>query len=334
MASIKANITLTLRFLRCITPSKLHNSARIRIGHIFRRTTVRTMPESLSVEPASICNLHCPECTIGGGRLTRNSQLMSLDTFRNAFLPIAKWLANCQFYWQGEPTLNPDLCKMISEAHKSRVFTTMSTNAQTLTPELCERIVESGLDQITISADGTTQDVYERYRIGGSLQNVIDGIGNLIEARRRLGKSNPLVEAQFIVFAHNEHQIPDISRLARQWGADSVVLKTAQVENLDKAGQILPHNLKFSRYRQGSDGKYHIRKKHPFRCFRIRSTMVVAANGDVAICCYDKNCHYTFGNVSESNSQEIWQAPKADKIRHLIWINRQSINTCKNCGEK
>ena len=333
MASIRANITLALRFLRCITPSKLHNSARIRIGHIFRRTTVRTMPESLSVEPASICNLHCPECTIGGGRMARKGQLMSFQTFVNAFGPIAKWLVNCQFYWQGEPTLNPDLCRMIAVAHKRHVFTNLSTNGQTLSPELCADLVNSGLDKITVSVDGTTQDVYAKYRIGGSLKNVIDGIGNLVKARLQLGKGNPLIEVQFIVFAHNEHQMPDIKRLARLWNADSVTFKTAQIENLDKAGQMLPSNPKYSRYRQNADGRYFMPKKYPVRCLRVRSTMLASSSGDVAICCYDKNCSYTFGNVNTDSAVSIWKSQQADTVRRQVLGSGTLADICLNCGE-
>lgn len=334
---VSKSILLALRFLRVVTMHKLCNSTLIRLQQVFGkmpgRAGIRTMPESLSVEPASICNLCCPECTLGGGRLTRNSQLMSLDTFCNAFLPIAKWLVNCQFYWQGEPTLNPDLCQMISIAHSHNVFTNLSTNGQTLTPELCRNLVSSGLDQITVSVDGTTQDVYAKYRIGGSLQATIDGIGNLSEARRQHKNGNPLIEVQFIVFAHNEHQISDIKRIARQWGADRVVLKTAQVENLDNANQILPRNPKHSRYRQGSDGKYYISKKYPVKCFRVRSTMVVSANGEVAVCCYDKNCHYTFGNVNTENAVNIWKGQKSDSVRRQVLVGGSLTDICRNCGE-
>lgn len=337
MASVSKSILLAIRLLRGVTMRKLGNSALIRFQQVFGKmpgyTRVTAKPESLSVEPASVCNLHCPECTLGGGRLSRNGQLMSLDTFANAFQPLAKWLVNCQFFWQGEPTLNPDLCQMISTAHSRKVFTSLSTNGQTLTPELCRSLVGSGLDQITVSVDGTTQDIYEKYRIGGSLQATIDGIGNLNEARRQLKKGNPLVEVQFIVFAHNEHQIPEIKRLARQWGADRVTLKTAQVENLDNAGQMLPRNPKYSRYRQGPDGKWFIPKKYPINCFRLRGTMVVTANGDVAVCCYDKNCRHTLGNVNTDSAISIWTGQQAELARRQVLDGGSLADICRNCGE-
>ena len=190
---------MAFRLLRTVTARRFFNSARIRICSLVRIRRVRTMPESLSVEPASVCNLRCPECTVGGGRLQRSGQLMDMETFGNALNPLSPWLVSCQFFLQGEPTLNPELCQMISEAHRRRIFTTVSTNGQTLTPELCKKLVGSGLDRLIVSVDGTTQEVYEKYRVGGSLQTAIDGIANMVAARKALGCHNPLIEVQFIV---------------------------------------------------------------------------------------------------------------------------------------
>lgn len=330
--ALGTDMLMAVRLMRTFTLRRLVNSARMRICSLVRIRRVRTWPESLSVEPASVCNLQCPECTLGGGRLQRRGQLMDMETFENALQPLAPWLVSCQFFFQGEPTLNPNLCAMIAKAHGSRIFTTMSTNGQTLSPELCRNLVGSGLDRLIVSADGTTQDVYSRYRVGGSLQAVIEGIGNMAEARCQLGRHNPEITVQFIVFRHNEHQIAEIRRLARQWGADSVVLKTAQIETFDTADEMLPENSKYNRYRQNADGTFAPRRKYNSGCFRLRSTMVVATSGDVAACCYDKNCRHHLGNVNQTDALAIWRSPKTDQLRRQVWCTKSGIDICKNCG--
>lgn len=329
--AVGAEILMAIRLLRTFTLRRVVNSTRMRICSLARIRRVRTWPESLSVEPASVCNLRCPECTLGGGRLQRPGLLMDLATFDNALQPLAPWLVSCQFFLQGEPTLNPELCQMIATAHHCRIFTTMSTNGQTLTPELCSNLVASGLDRLIVSVDGTTQEVYEQYRVGGSLQAVIDGIGNMAAARKAQNRHNPLIEVQFIVFRHNEHQIREIKQLARQWGADRLVLKTAQIENPAHAAEMLPQNPKYSRYRLNSDGSISTKRQFSANCFRLCSTMVVAANGDVPLCCYDKNCQHRLGNINTTNAANIWHTPEADHLREQVWNTTNGISICKNC---
>ena len=335
MSVLKTNLFLLFRLLRTLTVRKLWNCLCIRVGHFFsfvsRAVMVRTMPESLSVEPASICNLRCPECKLGNGSLTRPASQMSGGTFANALEPLSRWLVCCQFYLQGEPTINTHLSEMISKTHKNGIFTTMSTNGQLLTPELCRSLVAGGLDQIIVSVDGTTQDVYEKYRVGGSLQKAIDGIKNLCAARNELGRRNPAIVVQFIVFRHNEHQVTDIKRAAKQWGADKIVLKSAQIENLDNASQMLPSNSKFSRYKKGRDGKYHIGKKLPVNCFRLRQTIVVSSEGDVYPCCYDKNGQFVMGNVNEQSATTIWKNQKFNMFRQRVWRTKTPPDICLNC---
>ena len=323
---------MALRLLRAFTLRRILNSARLRVCSLVRRKVVRNMPESLSVEPASVCILHCPECTLGGGRLQRSGQLMDMKTFENALVPLSPWLVSCQFFLQGEPTLNPNLCQMIASAHRRRIFTTISTNGQTLTPELCSNLVSSGLDRLIVSVDGTTQEVYEKYRMGGSLQAAIDGIDNMVAARKALNRHNPLIEVQFIVFRHNEHQISQIKQLAHQWGADRVVLKTAQIENPTHAAELLPQNPKYSRYRIDTNGKASIKRHYNSNCFRLRSTMVVTSNGDVAACCYDKNCQHPLGNINQANAIAIWLSPEANHQRQQVWCTPKGLNICQNCG--
>lgn len=330
--SVASKIRLATGLVRTLTLRRIANSVRLRVCSLARMRQVCTMPESLSVEPASVCNLRCPECTLGGGRLQRPGQIMSMETFDNALQPLAPWLVSCQFFLQGEPTLNPNLCQMIAAAHRRRIFTTVSTNGQTLTPELCNNLVASGLDRLIISVDGTTQDVYEKYRVGGRLQAVINGISNMAEARNELGRHNPELTVQFIIFRHNEHQISQIKRLARQWGADHVMLKTAQIENQIHAVEMLPQNPKYSRYRMNADGTIGTKRQFSDNCFRLRSTMVVAANGDVPLCCYDKNCQHCLGNINTTNAANIWHAPETDHLREQVWNITNGIDICQNCG--
>ncbi|MEO7210912.1 MAG: radical SAM protein, partial [Chitinophagaceae bacterium] len=67
--------------------------------------------------------------------------------------------------------------------------------------------MESGLDRLIISIDGTTQDVYQQYRRGGKLDKVIAGARNIVKWKKELKSKTPFVFFQFLVVKPNEHQV-------------------------------------------------------------------------------------------------------------------------------
>src|SRR5690606_7674496 len=140
--------------------------------------------------------------------------------------PTLSWLT---FYFQGEPYLHPEFTDLVAYASEKGVYTATSTNAHFLNEEAALRTVESGLDRLIISIDGTTQDTYRAYRVGGSLEKVLEGTRQLIRAKKALRSRTPHLIFQFLVVAPNEHQIPEVYQLARSLGVDQVVLKTAQI---------------------------------------------------------------------------------------------------------
>ena len=77
--------------------------------------------------------------------------------------------------------MNPAFLEMVNYAHKKGLYTATSTNAHYLTEANAKKTVESGLDRLIISIDGTTQEVYEQYRVGGKLDKVIEGARQIVK---------------------------------------------------------------------------------------------------------------------------------------------------------
>lgn len=65
-----------------------------------------------------------------------------------------------------------------------KIYTATSTNAHYLTDENARKTVESGLDRLIISIDGTTQDTYKQYRVGGNIDKVILGAKNIVKWKK------------------------------------------------------------------------------------------------------------------------------------------------------
>ena len=147
-------------------------------------------PISISFEPTTSCNLRCPECPSGLRAFTRPTGMLQKDFFRETIDEMYRHLWYLVFYFQGEPYLNPAFLDMVKYASSKKIYTATSTNAHYLTEENAKKTIKSGLDRLIISIDGTTQDVYQQYRVGGQLDKVLEGTRNIDRKSTRLNSSH------------------------------------------------------------------------------------------------------------------------------------------------
>src|SRR4026207_1902151 len=234
----------------------------------FKRPVQWGYPISISFEPTTSCNLRCPECPSGLRAFTRPTGMLEKNFFKDTIDQLSKELWYLVFYFQGEPYLNPGFLDMVNYASSKKIYTATSTNAHYLNDENARRTVESGLDRLIISIDGTTQEVYQQYRVGGNLNKVLEGARNIVKWKKELKSRTPFIFFQFLVVKPNEHQIEDIKKLAKEVGVDEVRFKTAQVYDYENdPNNLIPVNEKFSRYKKNEDGNYITENKLTNRCW-------------------------------------------------------------------
>jgi radical SAM protein with 4Fe4S-binding SPASM domain len=198
---------------------------------------------------------------------------------------------------------------------------------------MSRQTIESGLDRLIISIDGTTQDTYESYRIGGDLTKVLEGAKSIIAWKKRLRSKTPHVIFQFLVVRHNEHQIPEVYNLAKQIGVDEVKLKTAQIYDYRNGSSLIPQQKKYSRYQHQPDGTYSIKNNLDDHCWKMWSSCVITWDGKVVPCCFDKDAKYVLGDLNHQSFKEIWFGQAYDSFRKSLMKSRSEIEICKNCTE-
>lgn len=290
-------------------------------------------PVSISFEPTTSCNLRCPECPSGLRAFTRPTGMLNKNFFSETIDQLSNELLYLVFYFQGEPYLNPDFLNMVKYASGKKIYTATSTNAHYLNDENARRTIESGLDRLIISIDGTTQDVYQQYRIGGKLEKVIEGTRNIIKWKKELKSKTPFVIFQFLVVRPNEHQIEDVKRLAKETGVDDVWFKTAQVYDFEHdPNHLIPTLDKYSRYKKNGNG-YSFKGKLANHCWRLWHDPVITWDGLVAPCCFDKDAQHKLGDLKEKTFKEIWNNGEYKKFRSKILQGRKNIDICSNCSE-
>ena len=291
------------------------------------------MPISIGIEPTTSCNLRCPECPSGLRSFTRPTGMLSENLFKKVIDELSDTLTYLTFYFQGEPYLHPQFLNLVRYAADRKIFTSTSTNAHYLNDANARATIESGLDRLIISIDGTTQDTYESYRIGGVLDKVIDGTERVLHWRKKLKSSSTQVVFQFLVVKPNEHQVADVKSLADRLGVDDVLFKTAQIYDYRNGSDLIPSNDRYSRYRKNEDGTYSIKNALDNNCWKMWQSCVITWDGKVVPCCFDKDAHHVMGDAGTTSFREIWTSDKYNQFRSTLLRSRSEIEMCKNCTE-
>jgi radical SAM protein with 4Fe4S-binding SPASM domain len=328
----------TVNLLRKMTIKRVANAFLVftsfQLSRLIGKPVQWGLPISVSFEPTTSCNLRCPECPSGLRAFSRPTGMLKNDFFRETIDEIHEHLTYLIFYFQGEPYLNPDFLDMVKYASSKKIYTATSTNAHYLNDDAAKKTVESGLDRLIISIDGTTQDVYKQYRVGGNLDKVIEGAKNIIKWRTALNSKTPFVFFQFLVVKPNEHQIEDIKKLAEEIGVDEVRFKTAQVYDYENdPNQLIPVQEKYSRYKIGKDGKYRPKNKMVNRCWKLWHANVITWDGLVVPCCFDKDAIHRMGDLKSGSFKQIWKSDSYKKFRSELMTGRKNIDICSNCSE-
>lgn len=323
--------------IRALTPGKIWNIIKIQtsfqLSKKINRSIVWGDPYILSVEPTNICNLNCPQCITGSGKLNRKKGKMSLEAYMDVIDDLQHSLCYLLLYNQGEPFLHDDLIKFIQYAKLKNIYVITSTNGHFLYDEdKALEIVTSRLDAIIISVDGIDEQTYSLYRKNGNLKKVIDGIQKLVHIRKLCGVRHPKIFIQFLLMKHNIHQIDAVKKLGIDLKVDRVIFKTVQVENSTEALKFLPDDAQWRRYKSGRN-RLELAVKTP-SCLRLWTSSTILYDGSVVPCCFDKHGRYTFGAINNSpNFQQIWLSEKYEEFRNRIIRQQRSIDICRNCTE-
>lgn len=327
----------SLSLISKMTAPRAVNAARIftsyHASRLSGKPNIKGLPISISFEPTTSCNLRCPECPSGLRSFTRPTGMLDPRVFESTLDQLASTLSYLTFYFQGEPYLHPNFLPMVQYASQKGIHTATSTNAHYLKDELAEKTVASGLDRLIISIDGTSQETYEGYRIGGSLEKVIEGTANMVKSKKKLKSRTPHLVFQFLVVRQNEHQVPEVHELARKMGVDQVVLKTAQIYDYKHGSPLLPANPKYSRYKLETNGEYAIKNDLLNQCWKMWHSCVITWDGKVVPCCFDKDAHFVLGDLKEQTFEQIWYGDKYNAFRKSLLTSRSEIEICKNCTE-
>jgi radical SAM protein with 4Fe4S-binding SPASM domain len=203
------------------------------------------------------------------------------------------------------------------------------------------KLIASGLDSIIFAVDGISQETYEPYRQGGSLDSVLQTIRTVVARKQELKSKTPLINLRFIVMKHNEHEIPALKELAKSLGVDALTLKTLNPVSLDPYSEnpsetrihneFLPEDHHYRRFRYDSTGQNVIRVQRN-SCKQLWNNPVIHWNGTVCSCAYDPKEKYVLGHLYDQPFKDIWYGAPYRRLRRKFRKDWNQLSLCGECS--
>ncbi len=303
------------------------------------KEVVPPLPHWLIVEPANFCNLKCPTCPTGAGKLNRPPRAMTFEEFKNIVDQVKGYVRKIVLFNYGEPFLNKEIVPMMEYAVKNNIFVKISTNGEFFqSPDFCRRVIQTGVQYLIIALDGAGQETISQSRPRSNFDNIIQGCRNIVAAKKKYGTEKQKVELQFIIMRHNEHQKDKMKKLAKEIGFDlfkekSVGINVNDSDFQELARKYVPKKDALNRYQIDKNGNYFLKGSVPNFCRIVYSSLTINSDGSVVPCCYDVYSEHIMGNAFEEPIKKIWHSEKYNNFRKAIKANRAAINICNICPE-
>ena len=319
--------------LENLTFRKALNMGIAGFHYLLKSERMRAWPVALKVDISPLCNLRCTCCLhampvesssaeLKGQRFDK-SQRMTVEQFRRIATEVAGKTSAISMYLFGDPLISPDLDEMCSIAWQAGLNTHVGTNFSfKLSDERIRSIVQSGMTHLTVCVDGLKQEDYERTRVGGRIDLVLDNLRRLMKIRRELGRKYPKVEVQYIKFQHNVHDIEAARKILTEFGIDQFTDYWGGLWN----------------YADFSPGHFPSEGPRPNtwrpQCHWPHFMMTINYDGAVIPCCKHRvNLLYTdsddkriVGNVIEKTVWYVWNSAEYRRMRRLV-SNPQGVST-------
>lgn len=294
----------------------------------------RGWPVSITIEPANVCNLRCPVCETGAGRLRRPPQLMRYADFVAILDKVGPTANHLMFYFMGEPFLNPEAYRMIRYAREMGLYVTTCTNGEALDPRA---LYQSGINHVSFQIGGLCQETHERYRVRGHLDRVLENLSGYLDEIGAHGRSpgEHEVEVGFIVMKHNEGEVDAFPAWAGRLGVDRATVIAPCVRTVEQGRALLPQDDRYWLYDRPefeAQGRLVARRAvAPHACPWIYQAITIQANGDVVPCCRDACGDLVVGNLVAQGLGEVWNGERLRAFRCQVYDPRRGVQLCHLC---
>jgi hypothetical protein len=188
-----------------------------------RGVDVGALPSRLYIECTAACNISCAHACCApetGITRTRQAGMLDFEIFRRVVDEAGPSLVRIDFFNYGETFLHKraiEMCEYI-KSRFPQIYLYTSTNGLAFKDGQVERLVHSGIDEVTFSIDGATSESYALYRRRGDFGKAVANLRTAVEEKHRARRDLPFLNWRYILFSHNDSD--DEMNLARKMADD------------------------------------------------------------------------------------------------------------------
>ena len=293
-------------------------------------TRAALFPAVLQVQTINRCNAKCGMCpypytvhlqerqVMDDGLFSKIARECAAEPDLKEFVPMA----------QNEPLLDPKLEQRIAEFKSVAAphqMVEIVTNGSALTPARFSRLVQAGVDLITISLSAHTEATYHQVMQGLAWPALMKNLAAMASADT--SKVN-----LFLRYVHQRENQAEFPAYRKHWTRRGFNIFAYEINN--RAGTVAGYERRqplksyfFRRLRKVMGRKYF--QVCPHAC----GVAHVLQNGDVPLCANDWQNREILGNVRNSTLREIYNSPRLQEIRELMLGGRyDEIAPCKDCS--
>lgn len=268
----------------------------------------------IMIETTSICNAKCsfcPNSTLHRPRMVMPEKIFTtiLDRLEQEHISVERFI----LHLNGEPFTDKDLCQRIRTI-KMRfpdIPIWFTTNFSLPSHEKIEEILQSGLEQVTISLNTVDAEEYSHITGGLNFQRTLDNLDYLLRRRSELGSS-----------LHIRLSIVDTGFPEKVEAFQKRFDKLAEVRVM-RMGEWMGNGLP-------EDMKPSVRNSHQL-CSDLCEQICFLSNGDFAYCDFDAEGHVHL-NVMDLPIMEAYYSPAFENLRHHQVIEGRQGTLCQNCS--
>ncbi|TAM37195.1 radical SAM protein [bacterium] len=283
-----------------------------------KRVINNDFPNVLNIEPTNRCNLKCVYCP--RTRASKGVGLMDWKLYTRIIDEASKYkkLLMLNFHKDGESFLHPRFLEMVRYAKKKNVAKTIhiNTNALSWTDKLMDEIIDSGIDDITVSIDAARATTFKKHKGVNCLSKVERNVRLLLEKRDKRGLHKPFIRVKIMEFA--EVSKDEIAEFFARWEG---IADFVQVTGIHSWGGAIK-NVKVTD--ENSQSRYP--------CVIMWYALVINWNGEATVCSVDWNTEIKVGDAKKNTLHEIWNSKAIKDVRrYQIEKEYDNHKICRDC---
>ncbi|MEM8962326.1 MAG: radical SAM protein [Acidobacteriota bacterium] len=283
---------------------------------------LRRRPHDVVLDVTERCNLKCVMCYFAGtdrlrfapfdASLSKNG-MMPVEVFERVAAELFPRAWRVAMACAAEPMIHPKFADLITIAGRYKVPDIwFPTNLLALTETKAEAIVDAGVRTVAVSMDGTDQETYERIRIGGKFDRLLQRLELLRTVRARHPKNRTRMRLIYTWMKSNREDLRNLPAFAEREGVHDLDVRfVAETAGVDNRPELLtgedPESLRSELRAVAEDAVRRGIKLHTFPEFEPTGKRSVLAK----------------------IQRRLWRRRAGlDRIEHRLYAWRERLNGC------